>query len=192
MAVCMLPVAQYDPFDEEWSFGTPMLVKRMYHCMVAFQNKCLVAIGGNTPTTDLLYSVEKYDTQTQTWTFMPQLNIGRIKASAVAYEDKIYVVGGYSGSSPPELNSCEVYDSSANEWSLIDPTVTPRRDAAITVYHGKICVLGGNPKKGLPNFECYHKETKSWETMESGNFSSSCQCCTVTLSGKQICKFYEY
>ena len=182
----------YDPFDEEWSFGTPMLVKRMYHCMVAFQNKYLVAIGGNTPTTDLLYSVEKYDTQTHIWTFMPQLNIGRIEASAVAYEDKIYVVGGYSGSSPPELNSCEVYDSFANEWSLIDPTVTPRRDAAITVYHGKICVLGGNPKKGLPNFECYHKETKSWDTMESGNFSSSCQCCTVTLSGKQICKFYEY
>ena len=34
----------YDPFDEEWSFGTSVLVKRMYHCMVAFQNKYLVAI----------------------------------------------------------------------------------------------------------------------------------------------------
>ena len=182
----------YDPVEDEWSFGKPMLVKRVYHCMVTFQNEYLVAIGGNTPTTDLLYSVEKYDRQTRTWTFMPQLNIGRIEASAVTYKDKIYVVGGYSGSSPPELNSCEVYDSCADEWVLIDPTITPRRDAAITIYHGKIFVLGGNPRKGLPNFECYCEETKSWTTLESGSFSSGCQCCTVTLSGEQICKLYEY
>ncbi|CAB4017394.1 kelch 18 isoform X2 [Paramuricea clavata] len=181
----------YDPLEDEWFFGKPMQVKRVYHCMVTFQNKYLVAIGGNMPTTDSLYSVEKYDRETRTWTYMPQLNIGRIEASAVALDDKIYVVGGYSGSSPPELNSCEVYDSSTNKWSLIEPTNTPRRDAAITVYHGKVYVLGGNPKKGLPNFEYYCEETKSWKTEESGNFSSGCQCCTVTLSGKCICELYE-
>jgi N-acetylneuraminic acid mutarotase len=181
----------YDPLEDEWFFGTPMQVKRVYHCMVTFQNKYLVAIGGNTPTTDSLYSVEKYDRETETWTYMPQLNIGRIEASAIAFDDKIYVVGGYSGSSPPELNSCEVYDSSTNKWSLIEPTITPRRDAAITVYHGKVYVLGGNPKKGLPNFEYYCEETKSWKTEESGSFSSGCQCCTVTLSGKCICELYE-
>jgi N-acetylneuraminic acid mutarotase len=122
---------------------------------------------------------------------MPQLNLGRIEASAVAVDNKIYVVGGYSGSSPPELSSCEVYDSVTNKWSLIESTITPRQDAAITVYHGKVCILGGNSKKGLPNFEYYCEKTKSWKSKKSGSFSSGCQCCTVTLSGKDICKLYE-
>jgi hypothetical protein len=181
----------YDPLEDEWSFGEPIQVKRVYHCMVAFQAKYLVVIGGNTPTTDSLYSVERYDKQTGTWSYMPQLNLGRIEASAVAVDNKIYVVGGYSGSSPPELSSCEVYDSVTNKWSLIESTITPRQDAAITVYHGKVCILGGNSKKGLPNFEYYCEKTKSWKSKKSGSFSSGCQCCTVTLSGKDICKLYE-
>ena len=181
----------YDPLEDKWSFGEPMQVKRVYHCMVTFQDKYLVVIGGNTPTIDSLYTVEKYDRQSGTWTYMPPLNIGRIEASALALKDKIYVVGGYSGSSPPELSSCEVYDSTTNKWSLIESTITPRRGAAITIYHGKVYILGGNSKKGLPNFEYYCEETKSWENEKSGSFSSGCQCCTVTLSGKQICELYE-
>ena len=181
----------YNPLEDEWTFGEPMQVKRAYHCMVTFQDKYLVVVGGNTPTTDSLYSVEKYNNQAGTWSYMPQLNIGRIEASAIAINNKIYVVGGYSGSSPPELNSCEVYDSMTDKWSLIESTVAPRRDAAITVYHGKVHVLGGNSKKRLPNFEYYCEETKSWKTKEFGSFSSNCQCCTVHLSGEKICKLYE-
>ena len=172
-------------------FVEPMQVKRAYHCMVTFQDKHLVVLGGNTPTTNSLYSVEKYDSQARTWSYMPQLNIGRIEASAIAINDKIYVVGGYSGSSPPELNSCEVYDGMTNKWSLVESTITPRRDAAITVYHGKVHVLGGNSKKRLPNFEYYCAETKFWKSKGFGSFRSNCQCCTVSLTGKQICKLYE-
>ena len=181
----------YNPLEDEWFFGGPMQVKRAYHCMVAFQDEYLVVLGGNTPTTDSLYSVEKYDRQTRTWSYMPQLNIGRIEASAIAINNKIFVVGGYSGSLPPELNSCEVYDSVTNKWSLIDSTITPRRDAAIIVYHGKVHILGGNSKKQFPNFEYYCEETKSWKSKEFGSFRSNCQCCTVSLSGEEICKLYE-
>ncbi|XP_028395557.1 kelch-like protein 12 [Dendronephthya gigantea] len=181
----------YDPLKDEWSFGTPMLVKRMYHCMVAFQDRFLVVVGGNTPTTESLYSVEKYDTHTMTWTYMPQTVIGRIEASAVAHNDKIYVVGGYSGSFPTELESCEVYSNATNEWSLIDNMLTPRRNAAVTIYHGNVYVLGGNSKKGLPNFEYFCETTRCWKTEKSGSFNSQCQCCTLTMSGKQICNLYE-
>ena len=181
----------YEPLEDKWQFGTPMQVKRVYHCMVAFQDHYLVVIGGNTPTTDSLYSVEKYDKHTKTWSYMPQLNIGRIEASAISLNDKIYVVGGYSGSSPPELNSCEIYDSVSNKWSLIEPMITPRKDAVITIYHGRVYVLGGNSKKWLLNFEYYCNETKCWKSEESGPFTSHCQCCTVTLGGKMICELYD-
>lgn len=185
-------VQQYDPKLDTWSYVKPMRVQRDDHCLVAFQDKSLFAIGGFTTNTQSLYSVERYDLESNTWTDMAELNIGRIESSAIAVKDKIFVVGGYGGSQQRELTSCEVYQSVSNTWCLIASTVSPRRGAGIALVAGKVYIFGGNPGKHILT-EYYCEESQSWKQIGLYmNAGQKLPCCTVMLSGRAICNLLEY
>ena len=178
-------VQRYDPVSNCWCFESPMQVQRDEHCVAAFQDKYMFAIGGYTSN---VRSVEKYDVQSNTWTNMADLNIGRIGSSAVALGDKIFVVGGYGGAKQQAIKNCEVYRSLTKDWGLIASTHVPRQAAGISVVCGQVYIFGGSHGKYL-HIESYCEGRDTWDRVAMlVNASQQMNCCTVVLSGKAMCK----
>lgn len=136
-------VEVYDPREDKWSNGVPMLTARGGAASIA-TDKYIYVLGGRRYG-DILGTVERYDPTTDSWTELSPMPTARWLLMAAVIGDKIYAVGGISGTGNARraLDVAEVYDPASDTWTQASPMPVARSNASVAVVDGKLYIISG-------------------------------------------------
>ena len=86
-------VWEYDPAVNSWSSKESMPTARSGHQIAMYNDKVWV-MGGRSPVSDYLSTVEIYDPATDTWSAGPNLTIPRLWPITWVVNGELYIGGG--------------------------------------------------------------------------------------------------
>ncbi|XP_077292584.1 kelch repeat and BTB domain-containing protein 12-like isoform X2 [Arctopsyche grandis] len=110
-------VQVYSADSNSWSYGTPMIRKRLQHSSVAFKGRLYVGGGTTGETYYYLDSVESYDPNAKLWTIYCKLPKPVRALSICFYRNKLLCMAGHNGQN--FLSNVWEYDDKSNNWKSL-------------------------------------------------------------------------
>ena len=121
----------YNPFNNTWTFGSPLNIGRRGVRASVYHDKIYV-IGGFDGTQSLK-TVEVFDGNS--WTLLEsKMNLRRSDFAVTIIDDQIMVMGGFQGAVVTQ--EAEVYNDARDVWTKIKPmNLAICAQAAVTLDH---------------------------------------------------------
>ena len=155
-------VEVYSLYDNSWSEGTGMIVRRQ-QLGVGVLDKKVYAVGGSDGSLRLS-SVECFDPSTNFWSFVAPMGTCRSGVGVGVIGGAMCAAGGYDGRSC--LNTVERFDPDKNIWSPIAHMCTRRSFPGVAVFNDHLYVFGGNDGTSFLNVvELYDPYVNRWVTI---------------------------
>ncbi len=155
-------VEVYSLYDNTWSEGTGMIVRRQ-QLGVGVLDRKVYAVGGSDGSLRLS-SVECYDPSTNFWSFVAPMGTCRSGVGVGIVGGAMCAAGGYDGRSC--LNTVERFDPDKNLWSPIAHMCTRRSFPGVAVFNDHLYVFGGNDGTSFLNVvETYDPYINRWVTI---------------------------
>jgi len=160
-------VLAYDPNTDQWTYRTPMSIKRGEHSAVVYQNKIYVT-GGNDYNGNATPVVEIYDPATDTWSLADSIPTVRHHHASAVVDSLIYVVGGrqgYWGGPYTTISTIEAYSPASDIWYTVTDMPNPRGGLSAAGIDGRLYVFGGEIPGLFEEVEEYDPVGDSWREL---------------------------
>jgi len=132
-------VLEYDPATDTWINKADMPSASAFLSACAVNGK-IYAIGGASPSSTALRTVEEYDPAMDTWTRKATMPTARACLSTSVVNGKIYAIGGGWHNA---LSTVEEYDPATDTWTRKANMPTAGKLASTSAVNGKIYAIGG-------------------------------------------------
>ncbi len=172
-------ISPYSDSTISWSFTTSNLTQeRSLQLVNLLDNNKVLLNGGLINISTSSDIVQLYNPNTQNWTTIGQLTEPKTyHTSTKLTNGNVLIAGGCNINTNISSNVCNLYLSSTNSITTTSNLTTNRKNHTATLLsNGNVLVTGGidqsiSTTQLLNSCEIYNKNTNTWSTVSSMNFT---------------------